>query len=411
MRKNIEKLENWKIEDLTNLVFFQEGPGVRNNQYTDSGVKLLNVANLKEGNIYLDNTDRYISEEEAYGKYSHFLVDEGDLIIASSGIKVEYFDKKMGFAKKEHLPLCMNTSTIRFKALDDKILDIKYFAYFLKSVYFKKQIGRLITGSAQLNFGPTHLKQIKVILPPIDTQNRIVEVLDKAQSLIDKKKEQIELLDELIKSKFIEMFGDPKINPKDWTIMELKNLMILANNGLSRRGNDEEGNIVLRLVELQNGYIDYTNVNKIKLTESEEKRYLLKEGDFLFARVNGNPDYVGRCAYFKNIGENVFHNDHIIRVRFDSEILNNDYATSVLNSKYGKLQMKDKLKTSAGQYTINQTGISEIKIPVPPIELQNEFAEFVTQTDSMRSKMETSLSELEDNFNSLMQKAFKGELF
>ena len=119
MIENIDKMNGWKIEELPNLVFFQEGPGVRNNQYTDSGVKLLNVANLKGGNIYLDNTDRYISEEEAYGKYSHFLVGEGDLIIASSGIKVEYFDKKMGFAKKEHLPLCMNTSTIRFKTLDD----------------------------------------------------------------------------------------------------------------------------------------------------------------------------------------------------------------------------------------------------------------------------------------------------
>ena len=130
----------------------------------------------------------------------------------------------MGFAKKEHLPLCMNTSTIRFKALDDKILDIKYFAYFLKSVYFKKQIGRLITGSAQLNFGPTHLKQIKVILPPIDTQNRIVEVLDKAQSLIDKKKEQIDLLDELVKSRFVEMFGDISKNPKGWENKKLGKL-------------------------------------------------------------------------------------------------------------------------------------------------------------------------------------------
>ena len=218
MIENIDKMNGWKIEELPNLVFFQEGPGVRNNQYTDSGVKLLNVANLKDGNVYLDNTDRYISEEEAYGKYSHFLVDEGDLIIASSGIKVEYFDKKMGFAKKEHLPLCMNTSTIRFKTLDDNILNIEYFAYFLKTNYFKKQISRLITGSAQLNFGPSHLKQIKVILPPRDVQKKIVEVLDKAQELIDKRKEQIEALDELVKSRFIDMFGDPVINTKNWTL-------------------------------------------------------------------------------------------------------------------------------------------------------------------------------------------------
>ena len=100
--------------------FFQEGPGVRNTQYTTEGVKLLNVANLVDGNVDLSTSDRYISEEEAYGKYKHFLCDEGDLIVASSGIKVDYLDKKMGFIKKEMLPLCMNTSTIRFKTLDEQ---------------------------------------------------------------------------------------------------------------------------------------------------------------------------------------------------------------------------------------------------------------------------------------------------
>ncbi|MGU8972542.1 restriction endonuclease subunit S [Clostridium perfringens] len=184
------------------------------------------------------------------------------------------------------------------------------------------------------------------------------------------------------------MFGDPYLNPKRWAKKELKEIMLLANNGLSRRGNDLDGNIVLRLVELQDGYLDYTSVNRIKLTESEEKRYLLKDGDFLFARVNGNPDNVGRCAYYQEIGEKVFHNDHIIRVRFDNTLINNCFVSTMLNSGYGKLQMKDKLKTSAGQYTVNQTGISEIKVVVPPIELQNKFEDFVKQIDKLKFEME-----------------------
>ena len=209
---NLHEKFKWIL--LPELVFFQEGPGVRNHQYTSTGIKLLIVANLQRGMLYLDNTERYISEDEAYGKYKHFLVDEGDLIIASSGIKVEYFDQKMGFAKKEHLPLCMNTSTIRFKTLDSNILNIRYFMYFLKSIFFKKQLARLITGSAQLNFGPSHLKQIKVPLPSIDYQIKIVNILDQAQELIDKRKAQIEALDELIQSVFYDMFGDPIQNPK-----------------------------------------------------------------------------------------------------------------------------------------------------------------------------------------------------
>ena len=148
---------------ISQKLWFQEGPGVRKNQYTVDGVKLINVANLVDGKVDLSTSDRYVSNETAYGKYKHFLVDEGDFVIASSGIKVDYFDKKMGIIEKRHLPLCMNTSTIRFKVLNERELSIKYFMYYLKSNHFKEQLNREITGSAQLNFGPSHLK--KMVFP------------------------------------------------------------------------------------------------------------------------------------------------------------------------------------------------------------------------------------------------------
>lgn len=192
------------MELIDKYVWYQEGPGVRKNQYTSSGVKLLNVANLVEGKIDLSTSSRYISEDEANGRYNHFLVDEGDLIIASSGIQVSYFEKKMGIAKKHHLPLCMNTSTIRFKVLDNKIMDIRYFMYFLKSNLFKNQIRKLITGSAQLNFGPSHLKKIKIEVPELKKQQEIVRKLDKVKKIINIRLNQIIELNELIKSQFVE---------------------------------------------------------------------------------------------------------------------------------------------------------------------------------------------------------------
>lgn len=191
------------MEYIDKYVWYQEGPGVRKSQYRESGVKLLNVSNLVDGRLDLSTSKRYISKEEAYGKYKHFLVDEGDLIIASSGIQVNYFDKKMGFAHKEQLPLCMNTSTIRFKVLDKNITNINYFMYFLKSDIFKRQISKLITGSAQLNFGPSHLKKIKINMPSLEIQNKIVEKLNKIDKVIYIKNKQIKKLDELIKSQFV----------------------------------------------------------------------------------------------------------------------------------------------------------------------------------------------------------------
>ena len=204
-------------EKIANYFYFQEGPGVRNTQYTTAGVKLINVANLRDGKIDLSNTERYISTEEAYGKYAHFLVDEGDFIIASSGIKVEYFDKKMGFAKKEHLPLCMNTSTIRFKALNENETDIRYFMYYLKSNSFKAQLAEFITGSAQLNFGPSHLKKMTFPLVDLAQQKEIVDVLSKIDALLIIKNKQLEKMDLLVKSKFYEMFGAGKYPIKKWS--------------------------------------------------------------------------------------------------------------------------------------------------------------------------------------------------
>ena len=214
-------MKDVKIAD---YLWFQEGPGVRNTQYTTSGVKLINVANLVDGNVDLSTSDRYISEEEAYGKYNHFLADDGDFVIASSGIKIDYFDKKMGFIKKEHLPLCMNTSCIRFKVLDTNNLEIKYFMYYLKSNSFKKQLFNQITGSAQLNFGPSHLKKMTFPLIELKEQKRIIERLDKTQNIINETKSLLSKYDTLIKSRFIEMFGDPITNPKHWNTKAITEL-------------------------------------------------------------------------------------------------------------------------------------------------------------------------------------------
>ena len=175
-----------------------------------------------------------------------------------------------------------------------------------------------------------------------------------------------------------------------WDKQLLSNVITNANNGMARRGNDPEGNIVMRLVELQDGYIDYSAPNRITLTDIEKRRYLLRDKDFLFARVNGNPENVGRCAVFKEIHEPVYHNDHIIRVHFNDDLLNGLFASSLLNSTYGKRQMREQIKTSAGQYTINQNGIGAIMIILPPLELQEQFATFVEQTD--KSKYYSSLS-------------------
>jgi type I restriction enzyme S subunit len=158
---------------LSDAYSFQEGPGVRKWQFTSAGVKLLNVGNIVTGGrLDLTKTDRYLSCDEAYGKYKHFLADAGDLVIASSGITFGIdglLSTRAAFVGAEHLPLCMNTSTIRFKA-DPDLSDLTFLRSWFGSYEFRSQITRLVTGSAQQNFGPSHLRQLSITLPDMRIQ-------------------------------------------------------------------------------------------------------------------------------------------------------------------------------------------------------------------------------------------------
>jgi len=159
---------------LSDVFWFQEGPGVRNWQFTSSGVKLLNVGNItKDGKVDLLRSERHILEDEAFGRYNHFLVDEGDLLMPSSGIPIEedgLLRTRSAFARSSDLPLCMNTSTIRFKPKMERA-SLLFLQGWLQSREFRVQITKLVTGSAQKNFGPSHLKQLSITLPHSDLQD------------------------------------------------------------------------------------------------------------------------------------------------------------------------------------------------------------------------------------------------
>ena len=212
--------EGWEWKNLRDLVFYQEGPGVRKWQFRDLGIKLLNVGNIANGELNLANTERHLDPDEVNEKYSHFLLNPDEIVMASSGVTWG----KTAFVRSYHLPLLLNTSTIRFRCLDEKKLNMKYLNYFLNSEYFKTQINRLITGSAQPNFGPSHLAKVKLIVPPLETQLKIVAILEKAEATQRLRAEADALTQELVQSVFLEMFGDPVTNPMGWDVVKIEGL-------------------------------------------------------------------------------------------------------------------------------------------------------------------------------------------
>lgn len=164
--------EDWEVKFLPEVSWFQEGPGLRKWQFTTRGIKVINITNLEDGYLNLDRTERHISKDELERTYKHFLIDAGDIVVASSGNSY----CKVAVVRDQDLPLVMNTSVIRFKPLEP-LLDYKYLLVFLRSPWFKKQIDLLITGGAQPNFGPFHLKKILIQQPPLAEQTAIATIL------------------------------------------------------------------------------------------------------------------------------------------------------------------------------------------------------------------------------------------
>ena len=354
---------------------------------------------VKIGNILTDGTldleECQFTTDSVNEKYYS---NKGDIYIALSGATTG----KIGIMDKDEKYVINQRVGIVRKKSDD--IPQEYIKYFLL-----RQTDRILqeaAGCAQPNISPKQIAEYMVPDTSKEKMQEICNILDKTKKIIDSRKTELSALDDLIKARFVELFGDPEENPFGWDKMPLSEVILNANNGMARRGNDEDGNIVMRLVELQDGYIDYSNPNRIILKDNEKKRYLLKDRDFLFARVNGNPDNVGRCAVFHDIGEDVYHNDHIIRVHFNEELLDGTFASALLNSDYGKRQLKSQIKTSAGQYTVSQDGIGAIVTILPSMDKQNQFADFVKQVGKSKVVVQKALDEMQLLFDSLMQQYF-----
>ena len=384
------------------VLFFQEGPGVRNNQYTTSGVKLLNVSNLRNGKIDLTTSDRYISENEAFNKYSHFLCDPNDFIIASSGIKIDSFDSKMGFIHQSNLPVCMNTSTIRFKVLNKEVLEIRYFMYYLKSIKFKKVLTKVVTGSAQLNFGPSHLKNMSISLPNLDIQKNIVQRLDRVNNLIEIKRKLLFLLDELVKSRFVEIFGDPNIVALNKSVKFSSVAKIITGNTPSRKSLEYYGDYI--------EWVKSDNIISSNLYISQAKEFLSEQGAAK-GRVAPKDSLLMTCiaGSIRSIGN--------VGICDRSVAFNQQINAIVLKNNFNPLYVYWLLKLFKPSIIANvemslkgiisKSQLENMLIPIIASQEEQElFIKFALQINKLKSDVQKSIDETQLLIDSLMQEYF-----
>lgn len=354
-----------------------------------------------EGKFNLKSNKLKYVPENYYNELKKGKIQVNDILVVKDGAttgKTAIVTEKFPFEEaciNEHLFL------IRTK----KELKAKYLYYYFLSDLGQHQILKDFRG-ATIGGISREFININLYIPNIEIQEKIIKILDKSQELIYKKKEQIFNLDELVKSRFIEIFGDPITNPKGWEKRKLADkCSIITGNTPSRKVDEYYGDYI--------EWIKSDNITNAGTYLTTAKEYLSEKGlnvgrsveqnSILMTCIAGSLKCIGNVAIadrkvaFNQQINGIQTLDNNVFFMFEQFNLSQSYIQSTINMALKGILSKSQL--------------SELEFIFPPIELQNEFANFFNQVDKLKFEMEKSLKELEDNFNSLMQKAFKGELF
>lgn len=285
-------------------------------------------------------------------------------------------------------------------------LDRDYLYYVLISEYFQTEKDKYCSGATQKAINNTNLKKIKIPVPPMEIQEKIVEVLDQAQALIDKRKEQIETLDKLIESIFYTMFGDPVRNEKGWEVKKLGiTTEIITGNTPPRKDIGNYGNYI--------EWIKSDNINTPYTYITEAKEYLSKIGKEKGRYVPKNSILMTCIAGSLNCIGNVAITDR--EVAYNQQIngfIPKEYSLFFLYNLFNlSKEYVQNNSTSSMKGMISKGTLSDLEYIVPPITLQNEFDQKVESIEKQKELLGESLELIEENYKSIMDKAFKGEIF
>ncbi|MEZ8882526.1 restriction endonuclease subunit S [Vibrio sp. 10N.222.54.F6] len=386
------------VQKLGELVTIKGGgtPSKKIDEYWNGDIPWASVKDLKTR--VLSKAEDYITTQGAENSATN-IIPKGTIIVPTR--------MALGKVAIAGVDLAINQDLKALFIKDENVLDKQYLARFLesKAKYIEGEGKGATVKGITLDF----LKSIDVPLPPPAEQKRIAAILDKADTIRQKRKQAIDLADEFLRSVFLDMFGDPVTNPKGFPLGTIRDLVDTANYGTSGKASETDGEFpVLRMgnITYQGGW-DFTDLKYIDLTEKELPKYLVHRGDLLFNRTNSR-ELVGKTAVY-NQDEPMAFAGYLVRVR-PNELGNNYYISGYLNSGHGKKVLVGMCKSIVGMANINAQELQDIKILLPPIEIQNQYESLAKSVYEKTMTHKSSSTELELLFNSLSQKAFSGEL-
>ncbi|NLY75374.1 MAG: restriction endonuclease [Firmicutes bacterium] len=338
------------------------------------------------------------------------VLKDGDIIVTKSSGSPELIGKCCLFTQpQDKRKYYFSNFMLRLRPNQD-LAEPKWIYYWLISESGRqilKRINNTTSGLRNLNI-KLYLEQT-IPLPPLSEQKRIVAILDKADAVRRKRQETIRLLDEFLRSMFLEMFGDPVKNEKGWEVGTIGDVTLETQYGTSKKATEEKSTYpILRMNNITyDGAWDFSSLKYIDLDEIEQEKYLVKKGELLFNRTNSK-ELVGKTAVFRE-DEPMAFAGYLIKL-IPNQKANSEFIAAYLNSPHGKRILLSMAKNIVGMANINAEELKKIKIIIPPVELQNQYAKIVERVLHKKKLFERSLIEMENCFNSLMQKAFRGEL-
>lgn len=282
----------------------------------------------------------------------------------------------------------------------------EFLAWYFRSPKFKKLMMSEVTGigGSLMRAQPKRVKGYPVPVSKRKEQDDIVQVLNCINEIIAFKRKEIDDLDILIKSRFVEMFGEYPANPRGWEVGTIKDVVADVRYGSSRPAVDGGKYSYLRMNNITyGGELDLTDIKRINVPESELEKCTVRRGDVLFNRTNSK-ELVGKtCVYDRD--EMMVLAGFVIRVRVNERVLP-EFLSAFLNTDFSKQMLYGMCKAAIGQANINAQEMQNIGIYLPTVELQRQFVQFKDQTTKLKLEIQKSLDETQTLLDSLMQEYF-----
>lgn len=351
------------------------GFAFKSENYVDSGLRIIRIANVQKGAIEDSQPVYYPLSTPNMDKY---LLHEGDLLLSLTGNV-----GRVAILGREFLPAALNQRVACLRITDTSVT-IKYLFHILNSTKFEEDCIQAANGVAQKNMSTEWLKQYEIPIYPVEMQERIVKELDKIQAVIQKRYKQISSFESLVKSQFIEMFGEIGSDKNGWGIRPLAECCDVnpkkAEDARIRKGM-EISFVPMQSVSEQ-GDIDTTAVRTYE--EVQKGFTYFSEGDVLFAKItpcmeNGKGAIARGLKNSVGFGSTEFH---VLRPK--AEVCNSEWIYAITSFSKFRQDAARKMTGSAGQRRVPASFLASYMVSCPPIELQEQFAHFVEQTDKSK---------------------------